>query len=97
MYKYSIIQCFYITEVIVLHKWAPGIKGAYKYQMKWKGYNVHEMTWEPATNLSMATKILDNYKKNTDWEKWMLHRSGRAKAVQLMAIGSLYCSVDGNW
>jgi hypothetical protein len=57
------IQRSYVVEAITSHKRAPGIKGGYKYQIKWAGYDDDEMTWEPAANLSKAKKMLDDYKK----------------------------------
>jgi hypothetical protein len=52
----------------------PGVKGSYKYQIKWEGYDDDEMTWELATNLSKAKKMVDDYKKQ--------HRLGETKVKQ---------------
>ena len=63
MDKHGTIQRSYVVEAIVSHKKAPGIKGGYKFQIKWEGYDDDDMTWEPAANLSNAKQILDDYKK----------------------------------
>jgi hypothetical protein len=63
MDKHGTIQCSYVTEAIVLHKKAPGVKGGYKFQITWEGYDDDNMRWEPAANLSNAKQILDDYKK----------------------------------
>jgi hypothetical protein len=63
MDKHGTIQRSYVVEAIVSHKKAPGVKGGYKFQIKWEGYDDDDMTWEPAANLSNAKQILDDYKK----------------------------------
>ena len=32
-----------------------------QYLVKWKGYPLHEATWEPATHLENARKVLQEY------------------------------------
>lgn len=59
----GMIQRLNIIVVITSHKRALGLKGGSKYQIKWKGYNMNEMTGKPAANLSNAKQMLDEYKK----------------------------------
>jgi hypothetical protein len=63
MDKHGTIQHLYVVEVIVLHSTAPGVKGGYKFQITWEGYDDDDMTWEAAANLSNAKQIFDDYKK----------------------------------
>jgi hypothetical protein len=61
--KDGTIQRSCVVEAITSHKRAPGVKGGYKYQIKWEGYDDDEMTWKPAANLSKAKEMLNDYKK----------------------------------
>jgi len=60
--KDGTIQRWYDVKAITSHMRAPGVKGCYKYQIRWQGYDDNEMTWEPAANLSKAKQMLDDYK-----------------------------------
>jgi len=57
------IQHSYVVEVITWHKQATGVEGGYNYQIKWEGYDDHEMSWEPAANSSKAKEMLNDYRK----------------------------------
>jgi hypothetical protein len=49
----------YEVETIIAH-WKRGT--SYQYLIRWKGYGSNDDTWEPASNLSNAEEILDEYK-----------------------------------
>jgi hypothetical protein len=61
--KDGTIQDSYVVKAITSYKRALGVKGGYKYQIKWEGYDDNEMTWEPAANPSNAREMLDDYQK----------------------------------
>jgi hypothetical protein len=52
------IKRSYVMEAIISHKKALRIKGGYKYQIKWEGYNDDEITGNQP-----PISLLDKYKK----------------------------------
>lgn len=52
----------YEVEEIKTHR--KDSKGRITYLVSWKGYEDHDMTWEPASNLENAKEVVENYWKN---------------------------------
>jgi hypothetical protein len=62
----------YEVESIIAHR----KKGtSYQYLIRWKGYGSNDDTWEPASNLSNAEEILDEYKTTYSLEDPIIPKS----------------------
>ena len=86
------IILFWIHSIIAL-KLATLTATIYRRQLQylvhWKGYEEHERTWEPASNVKNAPLVVEHFYKENPSAPWKLR-------MTQSAFGSLFKPVPGN-
>jgi hypothetical protein len=65
----------YEVDRVLAHRY--NAKNGFSYLVSWKGYALHDATWEPESNLENATATLDEYKRSSGFSRTSVRHNTR--------------------